>query len=127
VADVSLDALTRSCRQFASGKVSRNNAFPPAAAELAENARLWQEALNTRNDPGVKLYNGLIECDWGQGRVDMRGLTEAEQDQIIANKGCGPDGKSLAYMPLEAIRAALKAEAIEGTTRKVVAALQGMS
>lgn len=106
---VSLDALTRSVEQFATGKVDRNNAFPPSSAELAENAREWQRAIDKRSgQDGAELHNGLIEMDFGQGRIDMRGLTNAEQDQIIANKGCAPSGRSLAYLSLPEIKAALQ-------------------
>lgn len=107
--DVSLDALTRSVDQFASGRVERNNAFPPSSAELAENAREWQRAIEKRaGHDGPEMHNGLIEMDFGQGRIDMRGLTNAEQDAIIANKGCAPNGRSLAYMSLPEIKLALE-------------------
>jgi len=106
--DVSLEALTRSVEQFKSGRVERNNSFPPAAAEVAENARQWQRALDSRaSNSGPPLHNGLLEMDWGQGMVNLRGLTNAEQDQVIAAKGVGPDGRSLAYMPVEQIRVAI--------------------
>lgn len=108
-AEVSVEALGRSVQQFITGRVDRpNRAFVPSTDELCENARQWQGALDLRNNTGPEMYNGLLECDWGQGRVDMRGLTEAEQDQIIAAKGCGPDGRSLAYLPLAQIREALQ-------------------
>lgn len=46
VADIGLEAVQRSCEQFAKGQVeNRDNAFMPSAAELAVNARLWQEAI----------------------------------------------------------------------------------
>jgi len=48
VADCSLDAVTRSCGQFLSGKVeSHNNAYLPTAAELAANAASWDSALGS--------------------------------------------------------------------------------
>lgn len=48
VADVGADAVERSCVQFATGRVeNRNNAFLPTAAELATNARTWQDAIAT--------------------------------------------------------------------------------
>lgn len=109
VASLSLEAVTRSVQQFRDGKVERENrAFAPSADEFSHNAREWQRAIDTlagSNDP--EMHNGLIECDWGHGRVDLRGLTNAEQDQIIAAKGRAPDGRSLAYMPLEEIKEAL--------------------
>ena len=103
-----LDAVRRSVKQFRSGRVEGHNMdFPPSAPQLTANVREWQKALDARNDTGPEMHNGLIECDWGHGRVDLRGLTTAEQDQIIAAKGRAPDGRSLAYMPLADIRAAL--------------------
>lgn len=46
VDDLGVEAVERSCRQFARGLVeNRNNAFMPTAAELASNARLWQDAI----------------------------------------------------------------------------------
>jgi len=107
--DVTLDAVTKAVEQFASGRVERNNSFPPAAAEFAANAREWQAAIDKRaGQDGPEMHNGLIEMDFGAGRIDMRGLTNAEQDQIIANKGCAPNGRSLAYMSLPEIKAALE-------------------
>lgn len=108
VEDLSVEAVARSVQQFQAGLVERDNRdFAPSAETFAHNAREWQRALERRDDSGPELHNGLIECDWGHGRIDMRGLTNAEQDQIIAAKGRAPDGRSLAYMPLVEIRAAL--------------------
>jgi hypothetical protein len=46
VDDCSLEAVTRSCGQFLSGKVDgHDNAFMPSAAQLASNARQWDSAL----------------------------------------------------------------------------------
>ena len=48
VAEIGLEAVDRSVTQFITGRVEgRNNAFLPTAAELASNARLWQEAIAT--------------------------------------------------------------------------------
>lgn len=108
VENLSVEAVARSVKQFNDGLVERDNRdFAPSAETFAVNAREWQRALDVRNDTGPVLHNGMIECDWGHGRVDLRGLTNAEQDQIIAAKGRAPDGRSLAYMPLAEIKAAL--------------------
>lgn len=108
VESLSVEAVARSVQQFREGLVERENSdFAPSAETFSRNAREWQRAINQRGQDGPELHNGLIECDWGHGRVDMRGLTTAEQDQIIAAKGRAPDGRSLAYMPLAEIRAAL--------------------
>lgn len=105
---VSLEALGRSVEQFASGKVDRNNAFPPSSAELAENARAWADALHKRAAlDGPKLHNGLLNVDFGRGSIDMRGLTNDEQDKIMSLGGVAPNGESFAGMALEHIKAAL--------------------
>jgi hypothetical protein len=46
VSGCSLEAVKRSCQQFLSGNVeSHNNSFMPTAAELAANARQWDQAI----------------------------------------------------------------------------------
>lgn len=105
----SLDALRRSVEQFVTGRVERGNrSFVPSGEELAHNARQWQIAIDTISGDDAPLqHNGIIEMDFGQGRIDMRGLTASEQDQIISAKGRAPDGRSLAYLPLAEIRQAI--------------------
>jgi len=106
-ADTLFEAVKRSTEQFASGRVERNNSFPPAAAEFAANAREWQAAITKRaGQDGPEMHNGLIECDWGHGRVDLRGLTRDEQEVVMAGKGV-VNGKNLAYLPLAEIRSVI--------------------
>ncbi len=109
LAGLSVDAVGRSVQQFRSGRVERNNSFPPPSPELASNAREWQRALNLRagKDDGPKLHNGLLNVDFGRGSIDMRGLTNDEQDKIMSLGGVAPNGESFAGMPLEHIKAAL--------------------
>ena len=108
VENLSVEAVARSVQQFQAGLVERDNRdFAPSAETFAHNAREWQRALDRRDDNSPQMHNGLVEMDFGAGRIDMRFLTNAEQDQIIAAKGRAPDGRSLAYMPLVEIRAAL--------------------
>lgn len=108
VEEWSVEAVMRSVRQFRGGKVEGHNMdFVPSAGKLSHNAGQWQAAINKRGEVMSELHNGLIEMDFGQGRIDMRGLTNAEQDQIIANKGLAPSGKSLAYLSLTEIREAI--------------------
>ena len=46
VEDVSVESVQRSCKQFSEGRVDgHNNAFMPTVAELASNARQWDEAI----------------------------------------------------------------------------------
>lgn len=116
--DVSLEALRRSVEQFSTGKVERNNAFPPNSAEVAENARLWQHALDGLKVEPVTLHNGLLNVDYGRGSIDMRGLTNAEQDAVMALSGLAPDGQSMAGMSLEGIKQAITQNdrmAVDGT------------
>lgn len=109
VHSISIEAVRRSVEQYVTGKVDRENKdFVPSAEAFAANARDWQRAIEKRTaQEGPEMHNGLIEMDFGQGRIDMRGLTNAEQDQIIANKGLAPSGKSLAYLSLTEIREAI--------------------
>lgn len=47
-AEVSIDALARSAKQYLTGRVEgHNNAFMPTAPALASNARQWDEAIAT--------------------------------------------------------------------------------
>jgi hypothetical protein len=105
----SLEAVRRSVGQFQRGLVERNNAFVPAAPELAENCRQWEGALRTRADSlaGPVLHNGLLEVDYGAGKINLRGLTNAEQDLIMSLGGKAPDGRSMAGLSLDQIRQAL--------------------
>lgn len=126
-ASVSLEALQRSMQQFVSGKVERNNAFVPSAPEFAENARAWEGALAKRASQSVELHTGLLNMDWGRGSIDMRGLTEAEQDAVIATKGVTADGRSMSGLPIEAIREALGGVQIEQSKRVVAPKLSRMT
>lgn len=108
-----LEALRQACQRFNKGDVpGHNNAFPPSAPELAEQARLFDGILKNLRAKDVPLYSGLTEIDYGSGRIDMRGLTVAEQDRIMRLGGRAPDGRSLAGMGLADIREALKAEPV---------------
>lgn len=125
VADVSLEAVKRSCGQFLSGLVpDRNNGFLPTAAELSANARAWDAAIAQVTADhelarlGTKIENGLLEMDFGHGVVDMRGLSTAEQDAIINNNGMIGGtmdrghlvgAKNAALMSLDEKRTALRA------------------
>lgn len=82
--------------------------FPPTQADVFEAC----ERFNAMLHPKVtELYNGLLEMDWGHGKVDMRGLTVSEQDIIIKNHGM-IGGKNAAMMSLEQKREAIRNPAI---------------
>lgn len=110
VDSLSIEAVTRSVQQFRDGLVERpNRDFVPSAEAFAANARDWQRAIDSRNSQGgITLHTGILNMDFGAGSIDMRGLTEAEQDAVIAAKGRAPDGRSFAYLPLAEIKAALQ-------------------
>lgn len=109
VADLSVEAVARSVKQFNDGLVERDNRdFAPSAETFSHNARRWQKAIDTRDDTGPKLYNGLLNMDFGRGLVDMRGLKREEQDRIIDLNGVAPDGRSFSGMAIESIKTALE-------------------
>ena len=122
LAGLSVDAVGRSVQQFRSGRVERNNSFPPPSPELASNAREWERALILRAQPtervisykpgepvpvGYTPHGGTIDFQNGSGSVNLVGLTREEQDRVFELKGFAPDGRSLSGMALEHIKAAL--------------------
>jgi len=84
-----------------------NRVWRPTPAELAEWARIEALDAKRRNTP---LYSGILEADFGHGRIDMRGLTVEEQDLVLRHKGMTPDGHNLAMLSLEAKKRALAGE-----------------
>ncbi len=118
-AESSLGALEKACRAFATGVVSEFNPTfgPPSAPILAKMARLMEPANL------VPLYGGLLEVDFGHGRIDLRGLKIEEQDAIMRQHGKTPDGRNYALLSLDEKRAAISG--IEGP-RTVTARLQRM-
>jgi hypothetical protein len=107
VEDISVGAVLRTCQRIASGQAGLNSSFPPTPADIAERARSYDEATADR----VPQYNGLLDMDWGHGRVDLRGLTNDEQDAIIRNHGMigiGENAKNAALMTLDEKIAALR-------------------
>lgn len=115
VDDCRVEAVAQACKRIAQGRAPGvNSNFPPTPADVAISARLFEELAAARENE-IPLYTGIINADFGHGLVDMRGLTEAEQDKIYRLHGMSPDGRNLAFMPLEAKREALKAPAISGS------------
>lgn len=111
-ADAGPEAVARACQEFARGALDRDHRFPPTGAELAARARVWQGALDYRDRKEEPLYTGILDVDFGGGKVIMRGLTAAEQDRVLAAKGRTPDGRSLAYKPAAEIRKALDGDLV---------------
>jgi hypothetical protein len=104
VEECSADAVARVCKRIASGQAGLNSSFPPTPADIAERAAAIDEAVSER----VPLHNGLIEMDWGHGRVDLRGLTTEEQDVLIRGHGM-VGGKNAALLDLDEKRASIAA------------------
>jgi hypothetical protein len=106
------NALCREAEPFpldvviaATQRLGRTCKFPPTTAEVFEAC----EHFNTLKNPKVvTLYNGMIDMDFGHGRIDMRGLTTTEQDQIIKLGGKTRDGRNMALLSLDEKRDALK-------------------
>jgi hypothetical protein len=103
VEECDVESVALVCSRIASGQAGLNTSFPPTPADIAERARLLDEGRK----PSPELYNGLIEMDWGHGRVDMRGLTTEEQDVVI--RAHGKLGElNLALVSLDGKRAAIR-------------------
>lgn len=120
--EVSTEALARSAEQFLSGRVEgHNNAFMPSAAELASNARQWDEAIayvstkralreavRITSYPIGKLPEppaeplGPIKIDLGHGEIDLSDKTPAEKEAII--RGEIPDQGKIAGFKMPQIK-----------------------
>lgn len=136
----SVEAVSRSVKQFSSGLVERaNRSFAPSAEEFAQNVRQWQEALDMRaqsteaaktisyrpGEPipvGYSPHGGTV--DFGRGTISLVGLTAAEQDRVMAAKGLTPEGETMAHMDVEAIRQALGTAQI-GQEKRIVPQVKG--
>lgn len=105
-----VSALNQACKRFARGEVpGQNPSYPPTAAEVAAQAAMLDEH---RKRTIVPLHTGVLNIDFGHGRIDMRGLTEPEQDRIIELGGKTPDGRNFALLSLADKRAALDQKAL---------------
>lgn len=82
----------------------------PEAVEWLPSVPRWVGLVKTfdraQRGPLVLLHNGLIDMDFGHGRIDMRGLTEKEQDRVIALGGV-ISGRNMALLSLDEKRASL--------------------
>jgi len=122
VDECSIEAVKLVCQRIASGQAGLNSSFPPTPADIAERAIL----LDAGGKPAPRLYNGLIEMDWGHGRVDLRGLKQEEQDKLIELKGMMPDGRNAALLTLDQKRDGLKTERIAGPRRAAIPKMKDM-
>lgn len=114
-----LDAVEHACKRFSSGQVDgRNNAFPPSAAELCIQVRLYHDILeridrDRADRPKLVVYKigetpppplealGPIKVDFGQGTIDMTDMTLAEKEAVLQHKGLPPadDTKQIGLKP----------------------------
>jgi len=99
--DVVIDATER---------LADTSRFPPTPAELAEACATFNDLLHPKV---VQLYTGIIEMDFGHGRIDMRGLTRAEQDRII-DSGGKIAGHNVALLSLEQKRSLIATGKLSG-------------
>lgn len=102
--DCSEEAIARSVEQYTSGRVEEHRgAYAPSTGDFARNVRMWGQALAVLAGaqirdrlvvypmgalpppPAVPL--GPIKVDFGQGTIDLTGLSYAEKEAIIENKG----------------------------------------
>lgn len=120
-AGVSFDALARSVGQFMAGKVEgHNNARMPSGAELAINARMWDEAIavvaGRNTGPKLTAYPigtlpppplvplGPLEVDFGEGKINMRDMAPGEKETLLANKGRSAIGGPENVVPIGRIK-----------------------
>lgn len=113
VEDITPEAVALACQRIASGQAGLNTSYPPTPADIASRAAL----LDAGKKPQPRMLNGIVEMDFGSGRVDLRGLTDDEQDIIIRNNGKTPDGRNAAFLTLDEKLAALKPDALPAPER----------
>lgn len=94
-----IEAVSRAVEDAAAGRIEGSDPdFMPSAARLALRAKVWADAIAYRDREPEVLHSGLLEMDFGRGKVNMRGLTVAQQDAIIAGNGV-VHGVNVAYLP----------------------------
>jgi hypothetical protein len=109
VEDHSVEAVKLVCQRIEAGQAGLNTSFPPTPADIAERVAAFEDAVKER----PPLYNGLLSADFGHGLVDLRGLTNEEQDRISGLHGILPDGRNIAFLSLEEKRAVLTPESLK--------------
>lgn len=97
----SVDAVARACRRFRAGEVEgHNNAFPPNAAQLAAEVRKLD--VPAMAPPPLQ---GITEVNFGHGTIRTGHLTSAEVDFVFHHKGMLPDGRNMALLMSEDLKA----------------------
>lgn len=106
VDDCPVEAVALACDRFARGKVEGHTpGYAPGADQLAIQAGLFRDALaqiERNKAPTPKLISvpigqplpdgvvreiGIEDVDFGHGKINMRGMSTAEKEAIMANKG----------------------------------------
>jgi len=105
VEEFPVEAIGHACKRFLTGDVpGHNNGFMPTAAELSEQAKLFADVLaqiqrNRQEEPklimvpiGEPLPDGAVplgplSIDFGDGKIDMRGMTPDEKEAVLTSKG----------------------------------------
>lgn len=84
-------AVKSAVDEFCEGRVERSShAFAPSAAELSKQAIKWQGVLDRINGPKQIMHTGIVSVDFGRGSIDMRGLTQDQQDEVFRTKRALP-------------------------------------
>ena len=112
---MSLEAVQASCEELREGFVQRNNAYMPEPIDLSINTRRYDRTVaehDARKGLDRLMHTGIVDMDFGRGKVRMVGLTEAEQDKLIKLKGIMPDGRNASGLSLEEKREALNGKAL---------------
>ena len=101
VAPYSVDVVLRACINFRDGLVpGRNAAYPPEAPELiAEVRRVDGMTLTGRP------LQGVLEVNFGHGTIRTGHLTSAEVDFVFHHKGMLPDGRNMALLMADDLKA----------------------
>lgn len=98
VAEYSVEALTRSVEQFCAGKVEdHSGTWVPSIPQLARNVRSWQRSLDMVSDAKgqrdwLEKHGGILEVDFGAGRINMRNFTALQKEWIVTHKGLPTNG-----------------------------------
>lgn len=95
-----VDVVAATCDRIASGESPNiNRRFLFNQAEFAHELRTLSVAMHPPKR--VPIYSGILDVNFGYGRVDLRGLNRAEQERIFASGGKTRDGRNMAFLTLE--------------------------
>jgi len=100
------DAVAHAVKRFLAGDVEgHDNSFAPTVPELAKQARLFHDVLNSIDERrankavgnivslpiGTPLPEGFVsigpmKVDFGHGPIDMSNMTPAEKERVLTSK-----------------------------------------